>query len=367
MGQTGGVPGPERKPKEPCSVEGCDLLKKSRGYCEKHYKRWRLYGDPLLTAKATRPQEPKKLCRAPGCTRKSLTKGCCDKHYRQLQVHGEFLEKKREGCAVEGCLWPVVRKGYCRHHYYRFQRFGDPLLGTPIPKYEFRKCAETDCDQEAGLGRYCRYHEKQHKTPEKVVPCKVEGCEKKVFANGYCQAHNKRWRVYGDPLGGRATPIKDRRCSVAGCDERSFAHGMCMPHFGQFRYHGDPTVRVNDPTRGCSVPGCNDPHRGLGFCGSHLTQYVGGPRRRNKIKMAKGTCTGPQLMARIDYFGGLCWICKDPMEAVDHVKPIVAGGALWPSNLRPICRTCNSSKAGRWYGVAGLPAHAERIRQKKLK
>jgi hypothetical protein len=31
-----------------CSVEGCDLKPHARGWCHKHYHRWRRYGDPLL-------------------------------------------------------------------------------------------------------------------------------------------------------------------------------------------------------------------------------------------------------------------------------------------------------------------------------
>lgn len=32
--------------KKPCSVDGCDSLVKSRGWCQKHYVRWQRHGDP---------------------------------------------------------------------------------------------------------------------------------------------------------------------------------------------------------------------------------------------------------------------------------------------------------------------------------
>ena|GEM_PF-1885104 len=361
-----------KKPKKVCSVEGCSLFVSSRALCEKHYKRWRLYGDPLLTSKDLKPRSEPKLCRAPGCDRKAVSKGCCDKHYRQLLVNGGFggHPKQETGCAIEGCRWPRARTGLCRHHYYRKTQYGDPLAGTPVPPYAKRLCQIEGCTEEAPIGTMCRKHAKaqsRKRASAAAKPCGVEGCTKPVFMNGYCQGHNKRFRAYGDPLGGRATPIKDRRCSVAGCDERAFAHGMCMPHFGQYRYHGDPLTRVNDPDRGCSVPGCEEQHRAAGFCASHHTMYVTGPKRRSKIRQAQGTCTGPQLLARIEYFGAKCWICRDPMEAVDHVKPVIAGGAMWPANLRPICRSCNSSKSGRWYGPAGLAAQAEKVLARKAK
>jgi predicted XRE-type DNA-binding protein len=33
--------------------------------------------------------------------------------------------------------------------------------------------------------------------------CSIEGCNKKLFGRGWCQAHWAKWRKYGDPLAGR--------------------------------------------------------------------------------------------------------------------------------------------------------------------
>ncbi len=30
-----------------CSVDGCTLEVRARGYCTRHYGRWRYYGDPV--------------------------------------------------------------------------------------------------------------------------------------------------------------------------------------------------------------------------------------------------------------------------------------------------------------------------------
>lgn len=69
--------------------------------------------------------------------------------------------------------------------------------------------------------------------------------------------------------------------------------------------------------------------------------------RRAREAGASGTSTAEQLQARIDYCGSCCYICGDPFEAIDHVIPLKLGGSNWPANLRPICKTHNSSKGAK--------------------
>ncbi|WP_427136733.1 HNH endonuclease [Pseudarthrobacter sp. S9] len=59
--------------------------------------------------------------------------------------------------------------------------------------------------------------------------------------------------------------------------------------------------------------------------------------------------TPAQKAARFSLWGRRCWMCGiEGATQEDHVKPIVKGGSHCLSNLRPICRSCNSSKGGRW-------------------
>ena len=74
-------------------------------------------------------------------------------------------------------------------------------------------------------------------------------------------------------------------------------------------------------------------------------------RRRMRHNNAAGYYIETQLQSRVDYFGGLCWVCGKPYDSIDHVKPLAKGGANWPSNLRPICRSCNSIKSDHWRNV----------------
>lgn len=78
-------------------------------------------------------------------------------------------------------------------------------------------------------------------------------------------------------------------------------------------------------------------------------------RRRARIASVLNVrYTADQLAARLDYFGGLCWMCGGTATTLDHVKPISRGGANALSNIRPACGRCNSSKRDRWFGVSGL-------------
>ena len=70
--------------------------------------------------------------------------------------------------------------------------------------------------------------------------------------------------------------------------------------------------------------------------------------RRAREAGAPGEASMEQIQARWDLYGGLCYLCGAPAEAIDHVKPLSKGGANWPCNLRPICRSCNSRKRAAW-------------------
>lgn len=69
---------------------------------------------------------------------------------------------------------------------------------------------------------------------------------------------------------------------------------------------------------------------------------------RERISDADGWAAPSAVQARIDFYGGLCWMCGDDYDEIDHVKPIIFGGSNWPANLRPACRGCNAAKGGRW-------------------
>jgi len=84
-----------------CSVEGCENVRDARSWCNKHYLKWRKYGDP----------EGKRLI--------------------------------TEGCSVADCKGEHLARGFCRVHYERWKKHGDPLVvkrggnpsGDPVARF----------------------------------------------------------------------------------------------------------------------------------------------------------------------------------------------------------------------------------------
>lgn len=71
-----------------CTIDGCDRVRETALYCQKHNRAFKLYGDPLKLK-----NHPKgDVCKHPGCDLAPRVKGLCAKHYSRLQRHGSTFE-----------------------------------------------------------------------------------------------------------------------------------------------------------------------------------------------------------------------------------------------------------------------------------
>lgn len=72
--------------------------------------------------------------------------------------------------------------------------------------------------------------------------------------------------------------------------------------------------------------------------------------KNNKTKRRKvvGFTTPPQWIAKCEYWGWRCYLCRVPLTSatlhMEHRKPLSRGGSHWPANLAPACGACNLSK-----------------------
>ena len=68
-----------------CSIPNCVRPMRTRGWCNTHYQRWRIHGDPLMGEKR------RKFCKVEGCSKGAHGHGWCDKHYRRWKLYGDPL------------------------------------------------------------------------------------------------------------------------------------------------------------------------------------------------------------------------------------------------------------------------------------
>lgn len=79
------------------------------------------------------------------------------------------------------------------------------------------------------------------------MKCSVLECVRPALVRGWCNAHYRRWKTYGDPLGSKP---RHRRpaCSVEECNRPNEAHGLCKTHLARVGRTGtvEPYVPVSE-------------------------------------------------------------------------------------------------------------------------
>jgi hypothetical protein len=189
--------------------------------------------------------------------------------------------------------------------------------------------------------------------------CLVDGCDKRVYARGWCNAHYTRWKRHDDPLGGGRThtPKGSTSCEHEGCVRAMHANGLCVTH-------GNAANAARYAEQPCSIEDCPRPMHRRGWCAAHYQRWRayghpldGGPTRRvrgtgmgrewywEKRRASMETPTADTL----DYIeilrGDPCAYCGAPREHTDHIHPVSKGGRHHWSNMTAACAACNHRKS----------------------
>lgn len=253
---------------------------------------------------------------------------------------------KNRKCTYVDCGRKHFAKGYCTKHYARFKKYGHAAIaGTKSGGSLF------------GI-------------------CLVASCGNKSLAKGLCNAHWLNLQRHGSAVVPRRR-IKGTPgitvCIVDGCGDAVKSRDYCSLHYSRVIRFGEPEpqgirrklyARIPEGAT-CEWDGCGEPVDGLGLCASHYAKQhraknsmrykVYGLQRRARVDQAFVCDYSPeQVSSRMKYWGDKCWMCGGPFEHIDHVKPLAKGGKDCPSNMRPACRSCNSGKCAKWYGVRNL-------------
>lgn len=97
--------------KRTCSVATCERPSRARGWCTKHYSRWKKRGSIDLLP---RPTKPVRLCQVDGCDKPVLCRGWCRTHYTRWYESGslEIGVRKRiyTSTPIDQRFWPKVKK-----------------------------------------------------------------------------------------------------------------------------------------------------------------------------------------------------------------------------------------------------------------
>ena len=109
----------------PCSVEGCETISRTRGWCRVHYRRWVRHGDPNVLLRQKGPADG--ICVIEECTNVAHARGWCTTHHMRWQTHGDPTitltpnRSKYDTCTKQDCDNPHHCKGLCESHYKRMR------------------------------------------------------------------------------------------------------------------------------------------------------------------------------------------------------------------------------------------------------
>lgn len=111
-----------------CSIETCELGVFARGWCSRHYRRWKQDGDPEAPSKILARDG---TCEAERCEAPITARRLCNRHYKQREYR-----QKRDSAAPEIKTCPSCKR-----------EFEQPLAGPPMTY-----CSET-CRNSAKYAR----------------------------------------------------------------------------------------------------------------------------------------------------------------------------------------------------------------------
>lgn len=213
-------------------------------------------------------------------------------------------------CSVDGCSTKIHAKGMCQAHYRRMRKHGTVNESKPVltkirdgyswceacrtlkPLSDFPKAS----DRHRGVASYCR------------------ACTSSLRSTRYRASLNAQKRKWMESNPGKSTEYS-RRYAQAHPEKRRELRAR---------------LKANNPEMYAAIA------------------KTGENNRRARERNAPGKASTAQILARWEYYGGMCWMCGAPAEHIDHVKPLAKGGSNWPANLRPACAPCNLSKRDSW-------------------
>lgn len=171
--------------------------------------------------------------------------------------------------------------------------------------------------------------------------CAVATCERRHYANGLCELHDRRRRRHGDPLADVAPRGTPRACAVEGCALPVDAHGLCHGHDQRRRRTGDvdasqPLGRRRQPET-CRAEDCERPTHASGWCQTHYRRVraTGSAKEGEPVREASGEGWVSHGYRYLPVPPHLRWLAAGAREIAEHrlVLARALGRALEPDEV----------------------------------
>jgi len=132
-----------------CSVENCRDTLYAKGFCLKHYRKFKKYGDPLAGRVYNKN---KRYCLVADCKNDGDFGGYCFSHYSKIRKYGDplvgVMYEKGGICCISGCGKQTSGKGLCSKHYdEKYRKDGKQKISQ-------RKYQKTEKARQKGLRNY---------------------------------------------------------------------------------------------------------------------------------------------------------------------------------------------------------------------
>lgn len=226
------------------------------------------------------------------------------------------------------------------------------------------QCAIDNCDRPVWSKELCR-PDYQRRRAATAPPCSIEGCSRPAHSGGWCSTHDGRNRRHGTPY--PLTPIRWAPCRLCGRDVPSpavrSARALCRGECDRLARNARSLdwTRDNPERFAAQQRASYDRHREARL-ESNRQWREANPDKALAIKTRRRAREGVEFepVDRLTVFERDGWVCQlctapvgktishpDPLSpSLDHVVPLVAGGAHTYANTQLAHLICNVRKGG---------------------
>ncbi len=208
------------------------------------------------------------------------------------------------------------------------------------------KCAVEDCEKDAKNGKNCLCAGHEHRLrrygsptgtpePKQLGVCAVDGCERGLAGGGFCRKHYKRFRKYGDPLGGGHDYGSARDFMRSLVDSETdecipWPFGRNKDGYGRINWEGTPQGAHVVACELANGPKPSPKHEACHSCGNGSDGCVNpghlywGTRKQNVADAIKhGTAF---MLETVERYGERSPVSKFSDAVVDEIRARIAGG-----------------------------------------